>query len=98
MCEQFALIVKFHLYNWLMKIKHPEFQIAYVDIQPKNILIFDKLKPKRHDSFLDILSREKKILFVSSHVSVGIPEREGGGRALLVSHLLEYCLGDLLYI
>lgn len=54
--------------------KTPEFQTAYVDIEPKNILIFEKLKPKRHASFLNILSREKG-LFVSSHVSVGLPER-----------------------
>lgn len=57
-----------------MKIKHPEFQTAYDDIEPKNILIFEKLKPKRHACFLDILSREKG-LFVSSHVSVGLPGR-----------------------
>lgn len=67
------MIVKFHLYSRLMKIKHPEFQTAYDEIEPKNILIFEKLKPERQACLLDILRREKGLF--SSHVSVGLPDR-----------------------
>lgn len=63
--------MEFHFYNWQMEVKHQEFQITYIDITPKNILILEKWKLRRHSSFLNIFSREKG-LFVFYPVSVGV--------------------------
>lgn len=59
--------------------KRHEFQTAYVAIGPTNILILEKLKPKGHGSFLDTLSREKRLLCFLSCQCGALGKRGGGG-------------------